>query len=596
MKKIISALFAFVLLYMFSSLSVFASTFEASHEQLTLADGNSAVSITVKSVPGDEISITVAASNTPEVFVYANQKTVNEQGTATFTFKTGEGFSEGKYYYNVYSNEMGSVLDPVPVFEYYSSESINQTFIDLYALRLLDDENEKIEKAYELIDENSEKLRVQTPLYLKLAEREVVPENALLSVLETQYTFDDIDDFAGVFYDNLCVDAIIHLRDYDDMLLLYGGSGELSIVWNIGLGTTGTEQDLKRYERFTQMDNDTKKQVFKEIDTINPDSVETFKVAFSHGVFMTELKGAVNWDMIDELIRNHSELIDSADEYIALDNSQKGAEICRELYVLNSKEYFTSVSDFSSKLEDLLSGDKSIDNEKPDIITGRPSGGGGGGGGGGGISTPTKVEVPKIPEKPAEPTQPEEVKPEKTHLFKDISNVAWAKDAIDVLYAKGVISGRSETIFAPDDNVTREEFVKMACELFGFTNTQAICNFEDVNSNDWFYIYVASAQEKGLVNGISEAEFGSGALLTREDLVTLAYRFAVAANVNFNSEAHYIPFNDHDLVSDYAKEALQTLAKYEIIGGKDGNMFYPEEYCTRAETAKILYGIYKNLY
>lgn len=609
MKKLIFE-FLFVLSFcavfgLFSSvLTASADTFEASHEQITLADGTPAVSITVKSTPGDEFSITVYKmpeenSVAPSMFVYANQKTADAQGTATFTFKTEEGFSEGKYCYNVFSNAMGCVLDPIPTFEYYSIEKINQAFADLYALRLLTDETEKIEQTYELIDENSEKFRIKTPLYLKFVERGKVPEKALLSVLETQYDFTTIDDFASVFYNNLCIDAIICLRDYDDMLLLYGDSEELSIAENIGLGTTGTAQDLQRYEKFKQMSNDDKKLVVKEIDSINPDSVITFMDAFSQAVFMTELNNAVNWEMIDQLISDHSELIDSSDTYIALNNPQKSAEICRELFKLFSSNTFTSVSDFSSKLDDLLQNDVPTADEKPTIITGRPGGSSGGGGGGGG--TAIKVEIPKETAKTEEENVPEAVQPEeekskKTHSFEDVDDVVWAKDAIDVLYAKGVINGKSETAFAPNDKVTREEFIKMACELFGFTNNQATCSFEDVSPEDWFYHYVASAQEKGLVNGITETEFGSGTALTREDLVTFAYRFAVAANVNFNNEAPYIPFYDHDLVADYAKEALEALARCEIISGKEDNLFYPEEHCTRAETAKILYGIYKNLY
>ena len=604
MKKLISAF-----LFMFSFFAVFglfsytskvsAATFGASHQQLTLDDGVSAVKITVESTPGDEISITVAESNTPNIFVYANQKTVDAQGIVEFTFKTGEDFPAGTYYYNVYSNNNGTVLDPVPSFQYYSIEKINKNFADLYALRLLQDETEKIEKAYELIDENSEMLRVNTLLYSKFTEYSKVPENALLSVLETQYTFNSIGDFASTFYDNLCVDAIISLRDYDDMILLYSESGDLSIAENIGLGTTGTTQDLQRYERFSKMSNDVKKQVVKEIDIINPDSVETFLDAFSQAVLVTEMRNVVNWEMVDKLILDNSDLLESADTYIALDDSQKKAEICLELYDLISSDTIESASDFSSKLEDMLTSDAPVTEEKPTIITGKPGGSSGGGGGGGGSAI--KVGLEKEPEESdeeniKETTQPKDEILKKSHSFEDVDTVAWAKDAIDVLFVKGVINGKSETVFAPNDKVTREEFIKMACELFGFTNSQAVCSFEDVSSEDWFYSYVASAQEKGLVKGISESEFGKGTALTREDLVTFAYRFAVAANVNFNNDAAYIPFNDHDLVADYAKEALQVLARYEIISGKEDNMFYPEEHCTRAETAKILYGIYKNLY
>lgn len=603
MKKTVSVflllLTFFAVFGLFSYISIVsAATFEARHEQVTLENGNPAVTITVKSTKLDEISVTVyktgagpeqnpvTSGNVQSIFVYANQKTTNEQGIATFTFETGENFPEGEYCYSVFSNTANSILNPIPTFQYYSIESINQAFADLYNLRLLNDETQKIKKVYELIDENSERFRVKTPLYLKFSERDKMPENALLSVLGKKYTFTTIDEFTSRFYENLCIDAIICLRDYDDMLLLYDDSSELSIVEDIGLGTTGTEQDIQRYKKFTEMSDSSKKKVFKEIDNLNPDSAETFMSVFSKAVFMTELDNAVNWEMIDQLILNHSELLGSlGDTYYALNDSRKKAAICQELFKLISSNNFKSVSDFSLKLGDLLENGVPSTGQDPTIITGNPGSGGGGGG-----SAAIKVEVP------SKPVQTENEPAKKIHLFEDIDDVAWAKEAIDVLYAKDVINGRSETVFAPNDNVTREEFVKMACELFGFTNNQATSSFEDVSPDDWFYHYVASAQERGLVNGISESMFGSRTPLTRQDLVTFAYRFAIAANVDFNNKAPYIPFYDHNLVADYAKEALQTLASCEIVSGKEGNLFYPKEYCTRAETAKILYGIYKNLY
>ncbi|UKI35896.1 MAG: S-layer homology domain-containing protein [Clostridiales bacterium] len=57
---------------------------------------------------------------------------------------------------------------------------------------------------------------------------------------------------------------------------------------------------------------------------------------------------------------------------------------------------------------------------------------------------------------------PETVVPdtEKKADFADLTGFDWAKDAVDYLYQKGIVSGRNEKEFAPSDFVTREEFVK----------------------------------------------------------------------------------------------------------------------------------------
>lgn len=49
--------------------------------------------------------------------------------------------------------------------------------------------------------------------------------------------------------------------------------------------------------------------------------------------------------------------------------------------------------------------------------------------------------------------------------FEDMESAQWAAEAVGYLNEEGVVSGRSETIFAPMDNVTRAEFAKMVLAL-----------------------------------------------------------------------------------------------------------------------------------
>ena len=51
--------------------------------------------------------------------------------------------------------------------------------------------------------------------------------------------------------------------------------------------------------------------------------------------------------------------------------------------------------------------------------------------------------------------------------FSDVSGEHWAKEAVEALADKGIISGFGDGSFKPDNNVTREEFVKMAVVAFG---------------------------------------------------------------------------------------------------------------------------------
>lgn len=85
----------------------------------------------------------------------------------------------------------------------------------------------------------------------------------------------------------------------------------------------------------------------------------------------------------------------------------------------------------------------------------------------------------------------------------------WAKDAILNLYQKKIISGKENGRFAPQDNLSREEAVKILVGTFGLFEKQEDLHFSDCNVEDWYYPYVSIAVKSGIVRGISETLFGT---------------------------------------------------------------------------------------
>ncbi len=212
--------------------------------------------------------------------------------------------------------------------------------------------------------------------------------------------------------------------------------------------------------------------------------------------------------------------------------------------------------------------------------TSRPSNSGGGSGGAG-----LSVRVPTV-------------KPEKdgsqAESFTDLDGVPWAKEAICYLKEQGVVSGKNEEEFDPAAPVTREEFVKMLVCSFHMEKWTADNHFTDVSEQSWYYPYINSAYQAGVIQGVSEDVFGVGDRLTREQLATIIYRAMKMTkdfkHEDFDSES---PFKDDDAVSEYAKEAVRELYKKGIILGKGDGMFAPKDVTTRAETAKVLYEVIK---
>lgn len=209
-------------------------------------------------------------------------------------------------------------------------------------------------------------------------------------------------------------------------------------------------------------------------------------------------------------------------------------------------------------------------------------GGSTGGGGGGGSKFPnTSVQNPK----PEIPDPIETV----VEAFDDLDGFDWAEEAINALYAEGVINGKSEGVFAPGDNVLREEFAKIVLEAVKFENLAGSVEFEDVSSGDWYYDFVTQAYLCGIIKGESETTFGSGKNITRQDMAVMCYNALVKKGV-LNEEAESeLSFKDSEEISDYAKEAVGALSNAKILNGSDDNTFNPFDFATRAEAAQMMY-------
>lgn len=216
------------------------------------------------------------------------------------------------------------------------------------------------------------------------------------------------------------------------------------------------------------------------------------------------------------------------------------------------------------------------------------SGGGGGGNSGSGSSkTNTKGNVgggipaiiPTVKDTPIQNTQ----------TFNDVDLSYWAYDAVEYLAKNNIISGNDNGDFEPGREITREEFVKLLSLALKLADESGTTAFADVLSGAWYEKYIASAVKNGIINGVSDTEFGIGRNVTRQDLAVMLYRAA-----KFLPEKKYTQFGDDGKISDYAKDAVYTLKEYGIISGKSDSEFAPLEPASRAEAAMMIYRMIKN--
>lgn len=232
-----------------------------------------------------------------------------------------------------------------------------------------------------------------------------------------------------------------------------------------------------------------------------------------------------------------------------------------------SKEIFDDLE----KLKDF------INKEAQEIIDNRKSSGSSSFGGDAGVT------VVKDKDKPVDP----ENKPIAIG-FTDLESVSWAKESIVRLKELGIVNGKSTINFAPNDKTTREEFLKMLLLSSGIAiDENAVPDFADVSASSWCAPYIKKAVDLGIVTGISDAEFGVGHEITRQDMAVLCYRMLSYLGKEMPQIGVNV-FADESDISSYAKDAVNVMLSLGIVKGMGDNRFEPSVVATRAQTAVII--------
>lgn len=200
------------------------------------------------------------------------------------------------------------------------------------------------------------------------------------------------------------------------------------------------------------------------------------------------------------------------------------------------------------------------------------SGSGGGSSGGSKVTNPMKAVVP-VSEAKSEVI---------LKYFTDLSDAAWAQRSILTLSEKNIVSGYPDGTFAPNNTLTREEFVTIIVKAFDIPDG-ADAGFDDVDGTAWYSKYVNAAYSQGIISGIGGNMFGVGQTISREEAYTILYRMIGNNEVSEEPEG----FADIDRVSDYAKNAIAYMVKENILAGSD-NMLSPKADTTRAMAAQII--------
>ncbi|MEG1108711.1 MAG: S-layer homology domain-containing protein, partial [Oscillospiraceae bacterium] len=173
--------------------------------------------------------------------------------------------------------------------------------------------------------------------------------------------------------------------------------------------------------------------------------------------------------------------------------------------------------------------------------------------------------------------------------FGDVKVGDWFHDSVKYVYESGLMAGMDAQTFAPNSGTSRAMIVTILWRMQGEPKAKAASDFVDVPAGAWFSEAVAWAQEQKLAAGVDEKHFEPNRDISRQELASLFYRYAVLAKLA-PTGAWQVPltYADKSKIADWAVEGAMFAQLKGFIKGRPGNIFAPNAPATRAEASSML--------
>lgn len=173
--------------------------------------------------------------------------------------------------------------------------------------------------------------------------------------------------------------------------------------------------------------------------------------------------------------------------------------------------------------------------------------------------------------------------------FIDIGN-HWGRESIDYIVGRGLLSGTSETTFAPNEAMTRGMLVTALGRLAeADTKAYNTSSFTDVKADNIFCPYIEWAYKKGIVQGIGNQRFAPDRAITREEIAVIFANYAKVTGCKLPATCEKIAYADASDINGVYKTAVTAMQQAGIMIGDTDNKFNPKANATRAEVSSMLH-------
>lgn len=177
---------------------------------------------------------------------------------------------------------------------------------------------------------------------------------------------------------------------------------------------------------------------------------------------------------------------------------------------------------------------------------------------------------------------------ENSDKFIDISD-HWAREIINEIADKNIVSGYEDNTFKPNNSITRAEFLTILYNS-GLADTADIdsnISFADVTGDEWYYDYIKWGTENNLIVGYEDNTFRGNNIISRQEMAVVISKFIKLADIKLDS-GETLVFADADSIAPWAKDYVDTISACGIVVGDINNCFMPNKDLTLAETAVII--------
>lgn len=189
-----------------------------------------------------------------------------------------------------------------------------------------------------------------------------------------------------------------------------------------------------------------------------------------------------------------------------------------------------------------------------------------------------------------------EEKPETAELpFTDVTEGNWFYKAVVYVYEQKLMSGVSETEFAPQTSLTRAMLAQVLYNMENQPEVTTTGTFTDVPDHQWYANAVNWAASENIVAGMGDGIFAPNSPITREQLATILYRYAQLKGYDVTEKADLTGYADSTAISGYAVEAMQWANANGIVNGMTETTLAPQGTATRAQVATMLMNFCENV-